>query len=98
MRLALYKALCSPQCYSADRDANTKSGNTTSRFFCRDCGAPIHTQGPSRPDATVIKMGLFAGKMPIEAPTAELFWANHEKWEQPIPGATQIEYMPSPSK
>lgn len=67
----------------ADRDSGTESGNTTSRFFCKSCGAPVHTQGPSRPGKTVVKMGLFArmeaGK--LGAPAAEIFTANRNSWE-----------------
>lgn len=67
---------------NVDRDSNTKSGNTTSRYFCKSCGTPVHTQGPSRPGLTVIKLGLFAGKMKLAEPQVEIFWANHEDWEE----------------
>lgn len=80
---------------ATDRDSNTHSGNTTSRYFCGDCGSPIHTQGPMRPGATVIKMGLFAKQgMKYGPPAAEIFNVNRNDWEKPLEGAKQFDRMP----
>ena len=84
----------SPLAY-ADRDSATHSGNTTSRFFCGDCGTPIHTQGPMREGATVFKMGLFAKQgLKYKSPVVEIFNVNRNDWEKPIEGAGQFDHMP----
>ncbi len=77
------------------RDSATDSGNTTSRFFCGRCGSPVHTQGPSRPGKTVVKLGLFARDgLKLDKPVAQLFTKNRHAWEVPYEGAEQHEGMP----
>jgi hypothetical protein len=79
---------------SSDRDSDTRSGNTTSRFFCGDCGSPIHTQGPLRLGHTVVKMGLFAKQgLKYKPPVVEIFNVNRNDWEKPIGNARQFDYM-----
>lgn len=35
------------------------SGNELTRHFCADCGSPIYTSSPARPDKVFVKAGAF---------------------------------------
>lgn len=35
------------------------SGNELTRHFCADCGSPIYTSSPARPDEVFVKAGAF---------------------------------------
>ncbi len=77
------------------KDSATDSGRTISRYFCGSCGTPVHSFIPENPSKTFLKMGVFADSEPKWAkPSAEVFNANRNEWEQPIPDAAQVDRMP----
>ncbi|KAI9878982.1 MAG: hypothetical protein M1830_009911 [Pleopsidium flavum] len=70
------------------KDSKTLSGNTISRFFCRECGNPIQSLSPGAPGKTILKCGLFSR---IPQPEAEVYVTERQKWEKPYEGMQQFK-------
>ncbi|TGO22190.1 hypothetical protein BPAE_0178g00080 [Botrytis paeoniae] len=73
------------------------SGNQITSHFCGDCGTTLYRTGDSFPNQVIIKAGVLDdGNWPNEnVPKGELYVKERVKWLSEIPGATQMEGMPS---
>ncbi|KAF7960121.1 hypothetical protein EAE96_001720 [Botrytis aclada] len=73
------------------------SGNQITSHFCGDCGTTLYRTGDSFPNQVIIKAGVLDDdSWPNEnVPKGELFVKERVKWLSEIPGAAQMEGMPS---
>ncbi|KAF7880423.1 uncharacterized protein EAF02_007269 [Botrytis sinoallii] len=73
------------------------SGNQVTSHFCGDCGTTLYRTGDSFPNQVILKAGVLDDdNWPNEnVPKGELFVKERVKWLSEIPGAAQMEGMPS---
>ncbi|TGO63724.1 hypothetical protein BCON_0011g00670 [Botryotinia convoluta] len=73
------------------------SGNQITSHFCGDCGTTLYRTGDSFPNQVIIKAGVLDDdNWPNEnVPKGELYVKERVKWLSKIPGAAQMEGMPS---
>ncbi|ATZ46769.1 hypothetical protein BCIN_02g01330 [Botrytis cinerea B05.10] len=73
------------------------SGNQVTSHFCGDCGTTLYRTGESFPNQVVVKAGVLDDdSWPNEnVPKGEMFVTERVKWLPEVPGAAQMEGMPS---
>ena len=78
-----------PRCFTATAD----SGRTLNRYFCGDCGSPIHSQRPATPEFVVLRAGTLddGGDMTI---TANIWTKSARPWAHIDPASKQFPGQP----
>ena len=60
-------------------DADTKSGNAVSRYFCGDCGSPIYSALPDNPEVLFLKTGTLDDTSTFE-PQFNVWCDSKQNW------------------
>jgi len=75
-------------------DTQVKSGNTVSRGFCRECGAPVLLTVSGFPAL----VGIFVGSLDEPSrvrPTMEIWTVSAQPWDHLDPALSKFETQPT---
>lgn len=75
-------------------ESRAESGGTTHRFFCPDCGSPLHGFIPSAPETVTINVGSLDDPSWFE-PTMSLWTIRAQAWTPTDPALRVFEKQPS---
>ncbi|KAI1180629.1 Mss4-like protein [Nemania sp. FL0916] len=87
----------SPAVLKTYEDTSPESGEVLKRFFCGTCGSPVKGQRTSRPDVTVIPVGIVDGDKADFRPQMEFFCRGKADWVTAVcDGDKSFETLPPP--
>lgn len=78
-----------PKRYAAKAD----SGRTLYRFFCGDCGSPIHSQRETSPGMVVVRAGTLDNAPDMKI-TANIWTKSARPWSYIDPASQQVPGQP----
>jgi len=69
------------------------SGDTVTRSFCRDCGAPLFSELSANPNLMVVKLGSLDDPKPF-SPSMSIWTGSALRWAQIDPNLPQFPKNP----
>ena len=73
--------------------ARSDLDNPVTRHFCQMCGTPIATEGPSRPDSIILKVGTMDDPS-VFSPKLAMFTSDKQDFHHIPDGIPQFEKRP----
>ena len=74
-------------------DDTGDSGGAVARWFCSECGSPVHTEAAALPGMAIVKGGLFDDTSWLK-PTLQLYCDSRQPWTPLAEGTANFAKAP----